>query len=53
MESNGVVSLIIGSQIIPTVFPYAERTNIPLFDPLGGRPGLRHRQEPDLGLGGI
>ena len=40
VESNGVVSLIIGSQIIPTVFPYAERTNIPLFDPLVGVPAF-------------
>ena len=40
VESNGVVSLIIGSQIIPTVFPYAERTNIPLFEPLVGVPAF-------------
>ena len=44
VQSNGVSSILIGSQIIPTVFPYMERIGVPLFDPLAGVPAFATSQ---------
>ena len=46
VKSNGVNSVIIGTQIVPTVFPYAIATKLPLFDPLSGAPSFA--TEPNL-----